>query len=165
MPQHGPQGNPHNLSTQQPGAPDVLNRGNPGNPAGPVVRARPNFGGAGGDIERQVIEGYMSLSPDEKRIFLRAMDGVLGSILAKILPDQLDDLIQEAIQTPPEEIGNGTTPPRAAAKFGLTGQAPGPPPLQAPGPPPGPPAGAPPNGGTLGSSAIPPRLSVLRGFG
>lgn len=69
-----------------------------------------------GGLEQEVIDGYMTLTPGEKKVLLKAMDGAFGRILTKVLPDQLGALIQEAIDTPPERIGAGTTLPRTGAR-------------------------------------------------
>ncbi len=69
-----------------------------------------------GNLEQEVIDGYMTLTPKEKKVLLGAMNGALGGILMKVLPDQLAGLIREAIDTPPERIGAGTTPPRTGAR-------------------------------------------------
>ena len=133
----------------------------PGNPASGVAQAPPSptpgpvqrtgapvLAGAG-NMTQEVIQGYMSLRPEEKQTLLRAMEGVLGEILKKVLPNELDELLTEAIATDPARIGAGTTPP-------MTGRAPAPTtPAAAPTP-------APP--GSLGSAQIPPGVNALSGF-
>ena len=71
-----------------------------------------------GNLEQEVIDGYMTLTPGEKKALLKAMDGGLGAILAKVLPKELNELIAEAVDTPPERIGPGTTLPLRAARIG-----------------------------------------------
>ena len=69
-----------------------------------------------GSLEQEVIDGYMTLTPQEKKMLLGAMNSALGGILMKVLPDQLGGLIREAIDTPPERIGAGTTLPRTGVQ-------------------------------------------------
>lgn len=71
-----------------------------------------------GGVEQEVIDGYMTLTPEEKRVLLKAMDGGLGAILSKVLPPELNQLIAEAVDTAPERIGPGTTPPLRAGRVG-----------------------------------------------
>ncbi len=87
-----------------------------------------------GTLEQQVIAGFMTLTPVEKKVLLTAMDGVLGQILIKVMPDELEEVFLEAVNTSPDQIGPGTTPPRAAAKYAQA----------APAGPPVPPQGGPP---------------------
>ncbi len=125
----------------------------PGPALGPVQRTGAPVLAGSGDLTQEVIQGYMSLRPEEKQTLLRAMEGVLGAILKKVLPNELDELLTEAIQTDPSRIGPGTTLP-------MTGRAPAPatpaaPPTSAPTAPPG----------SLGSAQIPPGVnSALAGF-
>ncbi len=129
----------------------------PGTGPGPVQRTgAPVLAGAG-DMTQEVIQGYMSLRPEEKQTLLRAMEGVLGEILKKVLPNELDALLTEAIQTDPSRIGPGTTPP-------VTGRPPAPASPVAP-PNGAPTATAPAAPGSLGSAQIPPRVNnALAGF-
>ncbi len=141
----------------------------PGNPASGVAQATPGPGpgsvqrtgapvlAGAGDLTQEVIQGYMSLTPAEKQTLLRAMEGVLGEILKKVLPNELDELLTEAIQTDPSRIGPGTTPP-------MTGRAPAPvSPAATPTSASTAPAPAAP--GSLGSAQIPPRVNnALAGF-
>ncbi len=90
-----------------------------------------------GTLEQQVIEGYMSLTPVEKKVLLTAMDGVLGQILIKVMPDELEEVFMEAINTSPDQIGQGVAPPMAAGKYAPA--APAGPPVPPQGGPPGPP--------------------------
>lgn len=135
----------------------------PGNPASAVAQAPPGPAATGpvqrtgasvlagaGNMTQEVIQGYMSLRPEEKQTLLRAMEGVLGEILKKVLPNELDELLTEAIATDPSRIGPGTTPP-------MTGRAPAPA-TPAVGPTPALP-------GSLGSAQIPPGVNnALAGF-
>ena len=72
-----------------------------------------------GGVEQEVIDGYMTLTPQEKRVLLKAMDGGLGAILSKVLPPELNDLIAEAVNTAPERIGPGTALPQSAGRVGV----------------------------------------------
>ena len=85
-------------------------------PPGPPMGGAPG-GAPGGTLEQQVIAGYMSLTPVEKKVLLTAMDGVLGQILIKVMPDELEEIFLEAVNTSPDQIGQGTTPPMAAGKY------------------------------------------------
>lgn len=150
-------GNPGNGN---PGAPGV----NPGPPQ--VQRTGAPILAGSGDLEQEVIAGYMSLKVDQKQKLLRAMDSELGPILLQVLPDSLGSLILEAINTPPEAIVDGLTPPKVGAAppgalssaaipqgagFGLPGAGPA---QAVPAAPPG----------TLSSAAIPRGNNVLNGF-
>lgn len=124
MPLHNPQAN------AAPGAaPAPVPQAAPPIPAPPIpVPPVAGVPGAapGGSLEQQVIAGYMSLTPVEKKVLLTAMDGVLGQILIKVMPDELEEVFLEAVNTSPDQIGPGTTPPRAAAKYAQAAPA-GPP--------------------------------------
>ena len=65
-------------------------------------------------LEQEVIAGYMTLTPAEKKVLLKVMNSEFGAILAKVLPDDLGELIAEAVNTAPERIGAGTTLPLRA---------------------------------------------------
>ena len=65
-------------------------------------------------LEQEVIAGYMTLTPAEKKVLLKAINSEFGVILAKVLPDDLGELIAEAVNTAPERIGAGTTLPLRA---------------------------------------------------
>ena len=124
------------------------NSDNPGpsNPGPPIDNPGPQLTGAslgGGITEEQVVAGYMSLEVTQKRVLIKALDGILGDILKIVLPG-IEHLIDEAMATNPEQIVNGTTPPRSA-RNGVPGQA----------IPPAAPAGA------LSSAAIPQSVNPL----
>ena len=124
------------------------NSDNPGpsNPGPPIGNPGPQLTGAplgGGVTEEQVVAGYMSLNVTQKKVFLKAVDGMLGEIL-KIMFPGVEHLIQEAIDTNPEQIVTGTTLPRSF-RGGVPGQAI---------PPPAP-------AGALSSAAIPQSVNPL----
>ena len=134
-------GNTHNSDNPGPSNPGPANPGPPIASPGPQLPGAPL--GGGGMSEEQVVAGYMSLNVMEKKVLITALDGILGEVLKKVLPG-LEPLIQEAMDTRPEQIVNGTTPPRSM-RSGVPGQA----------IPPAAPAGS------LSSAAIPQSVNPL----
>ncbi len=107
-------------------------------PAPPVAGAGIPGAAPVGTLEQQVIAGFMTLTPVEKKVLLTAMDGVLGQIFIKVMPDELEEVFLEAIGTSPDQIGPGMTPPMAAGKYDQPAGPPVPPqggPQVPPGPP------------------------------
>lgn len=139
-------GNPGSGLRPDAGNPGPANPG-PGNPAPQVQRTgNPILAGAG-NMQQEVIANYMTLTPPQKRRLLTAFEGELGEILLIVLPNELEEVILEAINTDPARIVDGTTPPQTGAQVAPPGVA------AAPAPP-----------GSLSSSAIPPSVNALAGF-